>query len=300
MSAAVEVSLLQFLPMMPPVGTGPQGDCIVRVEGGMLQDPVWLPEYGQLRLIDRTRRSQLIWSVDGSITSGVGPAGVSMAAIGPSELVVCTESRLSSLDLATDTWTALDYGESVGLPPPRLLAPGGGRQLICVFDEPDGSCNVVCLGDGAPQQLLYDSKQITAICVEECTLLLSSGTSVYRAFLSQDMTKCSRLVELLSTSPSQAGQIATDIQNQIYVCTDDGVKVFDSDGNALLMMHTPSPATGCCFGGAGLTMLFVTTHEQVWRVKTNVQGAPPPPSEEFLHKIDILARANGDGRHMGW
>lgn len=80
------------------------------------------------------------------------------------------------------------------------------------------------------------------------------------------------------------------------MCTDEGVQVFDDEGEPFLQVRTPEPASGCCFGGPGMTRLFITAGDALWSLESNVQGATPA-SEFLLKQMEIL----GSGQtHDNW
>ena len=100
--------------------------------------------------------------------------------------------------------------------------------------------------------------------------------------------------------PASTGAVGVvaDRQGNVYVCAAEGVQVFDEEGEPILLITLPAPPTGCCFGGPGLSTLFITAGNGVWSVGTNVQGVAPP-TESFRRKMDKYV-AEGDFRHVGW
>lgn len=116
--------------------------------------------------------------------------------------------------------------------------------------------------------------------------------------LSEGSHPCILCEHELAPASTGAAAIAADRQGNVYVCGAGGVTVLDEDGEPMVEIALPAAATGCCFGGPGLSTLFITAGDGVWSVTTNVQGVAPP-TDSFRRKMDKYVAA-GDFRHAGW
>ncbi|EOD38672.1 hypothetical protein EMIHUDRAFT_251726 [Emiliania huxleyi CCMP1516] len=161
-----------------------------------------------------------------------------------------------------------------------LLASGGGRLLLLEQDE--GLEGLGGIGGRPPEwqalELLPDGAlggPLRSLCVSstEDELFFAAGGG---------------------TPPTSLPQ------RNLYVCVDEGVRVFDEQGEESLVISTPAPATGVCFGrfgGSSLSTLFVGAADSIWALPTQVQGAEASRSFRFLKQIEKQVQAQ---RHENW
>ena len=104
----------------------------------------------------------------------------------------------------------------------------------------------------------------------------------------------------LSHTAALTARLPPPPQRNLYVCVDEGVRVFDEQGEESLVITTPAPATGVCFGrfgGSSLSTLFVGAADSIWALPTQVQGAEASRSFRFLKQIEKQVQAR---RHENW
>jgi hypothetical protein len=315
--AAPTVSLLQFLPMLPPLAPGTDAKAALSVPGASFSSPVYLPELDTYALVDRGQ--QVVQASASSVNalpgSQVGAhatleyvvrlkqgAGIDDFAIRSALATISGADRSLELVLAHTTppsTAALPLAGLESLAPVSCVAQLSAARLLA--GTVDGQ--VLLLSPDAPPKPLIAGFQtpVTAACLsaDERKLYLCSGGLVACATIDLDEAKCSA-PEYLSSLPADAAvvDVAADTAGNLYVCGKDGVLVVDETGDAMLQVELPQPATGLCFGGSTNNELVVTAGETVWSIKTNTQGAKPA-SPEFVNMIDKLA-AQGDYRHVGW
>ncbi len=73
---------------------------------------------------------------------------------------------------------------------------------------------------------------------------------------------------------SGADGMTVDVVGRLYVCTHEGVQVFDTQGRLSGIIAKPQQKflSNICFGGKNLDTLYVTTMDKVYRRKLNTQG----------------------------
>jgi sugar lactone lactonase YvrE len=73
---------------------------------------------------------------------------------------------------------------------------------------------------------------------------------------------------------SGADGMTVDVVGRLYVCTHEGVQVFDTQGRLSGIIAKPQQKflSNICFGGKNLDILYVTTMDKVYRRKLNTQG----------------------------
>jgi len=73
---------------------------------------------------------------------------------------------------------------------------------------------------------------------------------------------------------SGADGMTVDVVGRLYVCTHEGVQVFDTQGRLSGIIAKPQQKflSNICFGGKNLDTLYVTTVDKVYRRKLNTQG----------------------------
>ncbi len=71
---------------------------------------------------------------------------------------------------------------------------------------------------------------------------------------------------------SGADGMAVDEQGNLYVATYAGVQIFNSDGEYIGMVNTPTYPVNCTFGGEDMQTLYITSYDKVYSIRTNVRG----------------------------
>lgn len=316
-AAAPVVSLLQFLPMLPPLAPSTEAKAVVSMPGASFSNPVYLPELETLALVDR---GQQVLQTSASTVDALPARDVSSHAT--LEYVVRAKQNKGNDDFAIRSALATITGSDRSLqlvlantsPPSIAPIPLEGLESLapvsCVAQlssarllagTVDGQ--VVLLSPDAPPTPLISgfASPVTAACLsaDERKLYLCSGGSVASANLALDDALCSAPEFLPSlTADSAVVDVAADVSGNLYVCGKEGVLVVDETGDAMIQVALPQPATGICFGGPSNNELIVTAGDTVWSIKTDTQGAKPA-SPGFVNMMDKLA-ASGDYRHVGW
>ena len=300
--AAPQIELQSLPPMTIPIDPQAEVTLALQVPGGAPTSVAWLAGRSLLAVLDGGRILAYD-SVEGVCTellpSRGGPVPLALAPFGAKYLAVCGPTGLLGVDVDEALPVDLGLAGAVGLSARAAAAVSADAVLAAVGEGSEGEL-LVLRAEEAPVPLLVGCGSVSSVCVghDESSVLLSVGSTVYRATLNVELTAAAQPVEVASTAPHEAACVATDSLDNVYVCSSAGVQVLDERGEAVQLLSTPEPATSCCFGGAGMSTLFVTAGESVWAVQTNMQGAAPP-SEEFMRRMDKLVAA-GDFRHVGW
>lgn len=334
-AAVPQVLMQRFLPMMPCIDADAKALGVASIEGGAMSSPVWLmrtltdpsdsfdvrkkaAENGYLAFADRGR--PLRADDEGAGPSGQTPAslleecftgtleaaqysGAEMDALaaelgGERPRIVVSlgkteSSRVAQLLVATESGRVVwlsdkgigDAGLGLGLDGERAKLRSRPSTVLL---EDVGDVRGMCVSDGAKK--LYLSLGDGTLAVAELELISARPGFYDSAFCSEPRQ--------LGTADDAAGNLACDCVSNLYVCTPNGVQVFDDEGEPFLMVETPQPATGCCFGGPTLGALFISAGDTVWRVETNARGVQPP-TEALLKQIEKMVGGD-DCRHDGW
>ena len=311
-AATPVVELLQILPMMPPLSPGTEAMEAMCIEAGKLTAPVWLESAQSIALLDRGQ--QLLLGPDSEaliIADGVRAHAPLLVPIGgegrwqQGSMLASSDSAAGTLRCVSAEANANVGGvgtpESLPLMAPDALTAVGvlaplsdGRLLV----GSDGG-SMMCLSLEEEPMMLLDVPGLLDTCVSEDgrALYLCTSDAVYSCSLDLDGGRCSAPEELpVLPAGASANGLTIDVDNNLYICTTDGVLVCDDRGDLLQRISTPVAASGACFGGPSLSELYVTAGESLWRLKTNTQGVRPP-SPRFLRKMDQL----GAGQiHEAW
>jgi gluconolactonase len=66
----------------------------------------------------------------------------------------------------------------------------------------------------------------------------------------------------------------TDLEGRLWVTARGGIWVLDPDGRKLGIVRMPEKTANCAWGGADRRTLYVTASTSLYRIRTNVTGAP--------------------------
>lgn len=323
---APTAELLQFLPMMPPIDPGAQARPALKLAGSALSDPVWFPQLNTLALIDRGR--QLCWPLDspepprelGALDARCHVALGSSAETQSSGLATVDSAGRLQLVLGADPAAAAaavpvplaGYDETgpcrliLPLSEARLLTLADAGDLVLLSADPERTPQMERFVPRRPVTLLTGVQGATGLCVseDERSLYILTPTALYHSSIDLDVGSATvpQPLPLLASEGgrrcSAASAVGTDESGNLYVCTAEGLVVGDAEGQPLLSVPMPEPASGVCFGGASRSQLFVSSGSTLWEFKTNVMGVKQP-SSDFLWQMESLA-AQGTFRHAGW
>mmetsp|Transcript_10433 Transcript_10433/g.34595 ORF Transcript_10433/g.34595 Transcript_10433/m.34595 type:complete len:336 (+) Transcript_10433:756-1763(+) len=322
-TAEVSVRLARLLPMMPVVSPDARAQRVLQFDAAVAPAQLaWVPRsdfftgmVGRQRSVDRLSfllgDAQWAWTEGGSPEQLQPNSMVEAHSVSsPAELTCFGGQQVYSRDVDSGGVTVtvslpdLCVHEAVALSGNRLLlAATDGRLLL--LEQDDGQEGLGGIGSRPPEwqliELASGLENVGGMCVSsnERALYLSVGCGVLRAPMVEGRLEATP-APFASTVPLPAGALATDVQQNLYVCTEEGVKVFDDVADELLSISTPSAASGVCFGcfgGSTLSTLFVGSGDSIWAVPTQVQGAEASRSFKFLKNIEKQVQAQ---RHDGW
>ncbi len=303
-AASPAVELRQLLPMQPPIDLGAKATLMFRLEGGAPRDPVWIPGEKTLVLTAAGRQLCLQEGASAASTLPGAPTDVMVqAAFGDSSLATFSASGGLSCVLVGEEKVFIPSQEPLiggpGLAPIRCAASIRAARLLAVSSGGE----LLRFGtDEAPRPLLrgLDGVNALAVSANEQDLYMCTAGGIQRFELDLEATECRAAASAVNAELPAGGAtaLALDKVGRLYACTSEGVLVADEYGESILLLSTPAPATGVCFGGASLSELYVTAGECLWRVPTNTRGVRPPTAK-FLRDMDKQAAA-GDFRHDGW
>ena len=305
------VELTQMLPMLPPMDPGAAATARFRLQGMTLSAPAYLSDLETVAVLDKASGSQFLQMGDDTVARLPGDGAVStQTAFGAAALAASggASRKLGCVLMPSDATPAvapLPLEGAATLTSVGFIAQtSDARLLVGVDDDAAGTTSIICLSaDEPPATLLTGVERTVSACVsaDERTLYLCHATGITRASLKLDEGACSMPVALprLDLDGGSTYAVAVDVAGSIYVCSDDGVLLVDDDGDTLMRVTTPSPATGCCFAGKDLSEFLITAGDTVWSIPSNSQGVKPP-SPEFLKYMGKLSLADGDFRHVGW
>lgn len=304
----------RFLPTLPCIDPQAITERVAAIEGGVLSDPVWLlptlaePEQGYVALANRGQRLQ--WES----TEGLQPqaTGDLLSQCFSGTLRASTlgeEAAVLAAEIGEQPQLACSLGKDGTDGDPQLLIATASGCILWLGEKSRGDPGLGLGLDGERAKLR--GRPITTLlegCGEVCGMCVSQGAR--RLYLSLadgtlataelDLLEngvCSPL-RMLGASGGGGGALACDCVGNLYLCGAEGVQVYDDEGEAFLQLRTPEPTLGCCFGGSGLSRLFVAAGDSLWAVDCNVQGATPP-SEMLLKQMEKLGGGD-DFRHDGW
>lgn len=297
-------AVLQALrPMVPPIAPGAAATLVLQREND-IDSLAWLTSPPSLALVSGGRPF-------------ICDPRPSRRSVNPLPQAAATTSRLAALDeshiacctakgvIAMPTSPPKAFAQApapllgaLGLGAARCAVPArGGRLLVASGDA------VVLLRPEAPPCPLMRGELPAAtvslaISDDARTLHLCTATGVARAALDLDAATAAPAERVPELAFRGGAALAVDVDGSLFVATADGLLVSDEEGEVLLTMPTPSPASDLCFGGQQGSELFFSTGTQLWSVPTSTRGVRPP-SAAFLRAIDKQTAA-GEFRHAGW
>jgi hypothetical protein len=322
-SAGVSVQLARLLPMLPVISPDAHAQRVLQFDAAVAPAQLtWVPRSDlftgmveRQRSVDRLSfllgQTQWTWTEGGS-PEQLQPDSMAEAhsVSSPAELTCIGGQQVYRRDVDSGDLTVtasvpgLIVREAVALSGNRLLlAAKDGRLLL--LEQDDGQEGLGGIGSRPPEWQLIELAsglgEVGGMCVSsnERALYLSVACGVLRAPMLEGRLEATP-VPFASTAPLMAGALATDVQQNLYVCTEEGVKVFDDLADELLSISTPSAASGICFGcfgGSTFSTLFVGSGDSIWALPTQVQGAEASRSFKFLKNIEKQVQAQ---RHDNW
>jgi|EP00900_Chrysochromulina_parva_P022555 hypothetical protein len=309
----IDIQLLQFFPTVPPLVPGAESSPLLCVEGASFSAPVWVSTLQKLAILDADGRQWLV-ADDGSGTDEFIPSGVWAHAmhIGPGG----TSSKLAAGgyggQMLAVSVEADEAGSAAELP---VLAENLGSSVVLLTSLSNGRLlagledgRLLCLSTTEPPATLLTGVGLAAgggstlrgACTsdDDRSLYLCLDGGVSLCAVDFDAGECSAPENLALELSSAALGVAIDTADELFVCTAEGLTVFNEAGEAVARVSTPAPVLGCCFGGIASSNLYLAAGDTVWRLKTNAQGVRPR-SAAFMKKMDKLA-AVGEYVHEGW
>jgi len=297
----VSVEMAGFLPRLPSLDLQAPVTQVLNIDGGTPCSLEWMADTNRLALINDGRQ----WSWDGEEVLEIPRLGAEPSATCHAPLGL----RLATISADGFSASGVDEGMSATPLPntgaePRLIRSLTNRRLLLFGPSGGGDWGIwLWSGEeegGACEQLAAGLRPVSAACISDAEdlLYLALDDGVYRMALDIEAVDCGPLSSAVIDTPSPAPSLATDKQGNIYVCSQQGVRVCDEEGEESLLVRTPDAATSCCFGGPALSTLYVSAAESIWALRANTQGVAAP-SERRMRFIEKQVGA-GDRRHAGW
>ncbi|MDP2981798.1 MAG: SMP-30/gluconolactonase/LRE family protein [Candidatus Latescibacter sp.] len=81
------------------------------------------------------------------------------------------------------------------------------------------------------------------------------------------------IMDQKSINPQTDG-LKTDEKGNVYITTIMGVQIFSPKGEFVGLIHYPLMPVNCCFGGDDGKTFYANCNDKVYRIRTNVKGAP--------------------------
>ena len=155
-------------------------------------------------------------------------------------------------------------------PGPRPIVPG---RNVYVYYKPPEASQVLPIDDSIVRP------NGIALSLDGNTLFAndSMGDTVYAySVLADGSVVDKRPFAALQNIPeggvSGADGMVIDQSDRLYVTTDTGVQIFDSEGQYLGTIAVPNRPTNVAFSGPGKSTLYITTFDGVYRLDTVTQG----------------------------
>ena len=254
--AAPSIKLASLRPLLPPIDPSETPQLRIQSCTAPLA-PIWASDDSErdqldvLIFLDNDRH--ITWTPNGNTISDL-PAptqgAYNQAVFSSRMLITCGANGMSAVDAFTGNTMPLPFAGAEAIQQPTALLPlSDGKMLVA--SGADGEVSL--LGeDGAPLTVLASSGGlVTSMCATEGEreFLLTVDGAVRIAPLQADLHQTA--LNELAPSTIGAVSVATDRQANLYVATEAGIDVIDSEGERILLISLPEAATGCCFGGPG-------------------------------------------------
>ncbi len=94
---------------------------------------------------------------------------------------------------------------------------------------------------------------------------LTNGRAFAKLFLTEDVLD-------RQAKTTSADGMAIDQQGNLYVATMAGLQIFNSSGEFVGMINFPTFPVSVCFGGDDMKILYITSYDKIYRVRTHVTG----------------------------
>lgn len=76
----------------------------------------------------------------------------------------------------------------------------------------------------------------------------------------------------LKEKSSGADGMKVDVNGNLYVATYAGIQIFNNSGEFVGIINLPDYPVNCAFGGSDRKTLYITTHDKVYSIQTNIEG----------------------------
>ncbi len=259
--AAPAVEMLRFLPMLPPLAPGTAAQPLIRLEGGALAAPVWLPELQKYAVLNDGIQTVVqpetatASALPDAMTSHAHLSGVSVFdpdARSDSRDANILVTALVACDSATRSLRCITVDPSYLVPVPlegvadlsaltlvfalsedRLLVATDDGRLLCLSGDEKPATLLTLDGDEGPEPGTLRGACVTD---DEKTLFLCDDLDVYRCALDLGDGVCSApamlpQLEASLGSESEVTGIACDVNGNLYVSASEGVIVVDETGD---------------------------------------------------------------------
>jgi len=112
---------------------------------------------------------------------------------------------------------------------------------------------------------------------EKILYVADTDESKLRAFdVAEDGTLSN---DRLLHEPPRPDGIKVDVEGNIYITCQDGIRVVAPDGELIETIEFPQQPSNCCFGGPDDKTLFAAARTGVYKVKVTIEGIRPTPKE---------------------
>lgn len=266
---------------------------------GFIEGPVWTPQ-GQLCVTSISHGCVYVLGGDGKvldrIPTGGGPNGL---AVGAGALWVAQNGGIfgasgtmrGGIQKIQNGQVELLFAEALTAPNDLCFGPDGRLYVTdpltdrALTEEIEGSVFACDPRTGEIETIVSKRLFPNGIAFDP------SGEQMYLALTYPRMIEKFRFIEgrltsqgvLCTLAKGRPDGIAVDREGQLWVCTPGtgGLEVFSPQGQALRRIEfgDGTMTTNCCFGGPGMTDLFVTAAGlgSVLRLDAGVAGLPLYP-----------------------
>ena len=265
----------------------PGEDWQVAVDGLGFADGLSCDREGNLYFADLRGANAGVYKLapDGT-KSKIATGGRSGTRVGPDgRLYACGGKTLVAFDLAAGNKEAPIAGD-LGTNDLAVSSRGfvyitdTGKKQVTVVDPKTGHSKPADTGIAAPNGI--------GLSPDHATLYVSDygGVHVYAFKVQPDGSLADRKALMTMKAPENKPTVAggdgmaIDSAGRLYVTTALGLQVFDANGQLLGVLPKPGsgPLVSAGFGGKDLDQLYVACGDKLYRRKTKVKGATPPPA----------------------